>query len=885
MQNYNALWKILRSEDLILTPNKRLLVFLLQQYNAHQQQLKRKIWSTPRLFTLVDWIHALWEKQLLVRNILPPLLLTPYEEQVLWQRIIDNSEHFLLRTDSVAHTAKQAWQLTQFWQIDYRSVDFEYSEETQTWKKWAEQFTSYCRQYNVTDYATAIHSVIQRLSKNQFSVPQRIFIIGFDDLNPLIQKLFHTLREKGSVIEICNFCNEEKPEAYRIPFLDKETELQTMARWTHQQWKKGEQSIFCVVPQLLENRTLVVDHFYDVFMSLEGRVLDPWPFNIAAGKSLIDYPLIQTFFNLLQLKKINSLKKISSLIRSPYLPYSEEECFARTQLDLYCRRYLEETISLTQLISLCEQQGCPHLAKQFTQLQTFIENNTSLQKRLPSAWCDYFINKLQCIGMSTFIDTEPNLLPLVTRWSEQLQVLQRLDQILGKISREAAFNYLYQSNSAHLFQEKTHPDTPIHVLGLLDTAGLCVKNLWLMRFDEQTWPAPARPNPFIPLILQRTRQLPHASNERELYFASQLTQRLLQSASQIWVSYATQVNQQSLRPSRLITHLPEVQASFLQLLPYQSLSEKIWQQRVLETYIHEYAPPLSESEPHRGGASLLKKQAACPFQAFAYFRLNAKFYPIPQAGLNPIERGQLLHEALEIFWNRLQNQTNLQQMNAVSLEESLQFALETVIKRWRIKKPFTWKAHFSQLEKIRLRQRLDTLIEWEKKRPVFYAVRHEQKQTFSIGQLILDLRMDRIDQLADGSLLIIDYKTGTLPSTRTWLETRLDEPQMPLYCLSQPKARGFAVIQLTSQGLNIKGLSEKENGVSSALSESKKYHTPENWTQLCIEWRATLEKLAQEYQMGWAAVQPKHGSTTCRHCDLHRLCRIHHLEESLEHHD
>jgi ATP-dependent helicase/nuclease subunit B len=885
MQNYNALWKILRSEDLILTPNKRLLVFLLQQYNHYQQQLKKISWSTPHLFTLVDWIHVLWEKQLLINNALPALLLTPYEEKILWQKIIETSEYFLLRTDSVAHTARQAWQLTQFWQIDSCSVDFEYSDETRIWKKWAKQFTYYCQQYQLTDYATAIHSLMRLFSQNKLNFPKRIFIIGFDDLNPLIQKLFYTLREKGCIVEICNFCNEKNPSAYRIPFLDRETELQTMARWTHQQWRKGEQEIFCVVPQLLENRALVVDHFCDVFMSLEGRALHPWPFNIAAGKSLTEYPLIQLFFNLLFLQKINSFKQISSLIRSPYLPYSEEERFARIQLDLYCRHNLEETLSLSQFISLSEQQGCPHLAKLLIVLHTFIEKNQPSQLALPSTWCDDFSQKLQCIWPDALLDFDFDLSPLLARWSEQLQALRRLDQILGKISRKTALTYLYQSSSEHLFQEKTPPDTPIHILGLLDTAGLCVKNLWLMRFDEQTWPAPAQPNPFIPLTLQRTQHLPHASNEREFYFASQLTQRLLQSASQIWVSYATQVNQQLLRPSPLITHLPEVKESFLQLTPYQSLSEKIWRQCNLETYTDEYAPPLSENERYRGGASLLKKQAACPFQAFAHFRLNAQFYPIPQIGLTPIERGQLLHEVLEVFWNRLQKHTHFQQIDSALLENSLQFALETVIKRWRVKKPFTWKSHFSQLEKIRLQKRLESLIEWEKKRPTFFVVRHEQKQTFAIGSLILELRMDRIDQLADGSLLIIDYKTGTLPSNNTWLETRLDEPQMPLYCLSQPQARGFAVLQLNSQGLHIKGLSEKENGISSALSERKKQDTPESWSQLCAEWQVSLEKIAQEYQMGWAAVQPKHGSTTCRHCELHSLCRIHHSTESLEHHD
>lgn len=39
-------------------------------------------------------------------------------------------------------------------------------------------------------------------------------------------------------------------------------------------------------------------------------------------------------------------------------------------------------------------------------------------------------------------------------------------------------------------------------------------------------------------------------------------------------------------------------------------------------------------------------------------------------------------------------------------------------------------------------------------------------------------------------------------------------------------------------------------------------------------WRATLERLAQDFIQGDARVDPKHSLTTCRYCELHGLCRI-----------
>jgi hypothetical protein len=41
--------------------------------------------------------------------------------------------------------------------------------------------------------------------------------------------------------------------------------------------------------------------------------------------------------------------------------------------------------------------------------------------------------------------------------------------------------------------------------------------------------------------------------------------------------------------------------------------------------------------------------------------------------------------------------------------------------------------------------------------------------------------VDRIDQLADGRQVIIDYKTGAAVDTKNWAEQRITEPQLPIY--------------------------------------------------------------------------------------------------------
>jgi RecB family exonuclease len=58
----------------------------------------------------------------------------------------------------------------------------------------------------------------------------------------------------------------------------------------------------------------------------------------------------------------------------------------------------------------------------------------------------------------------------------------------------------------------------------------------------------------------------------------------------------------------------------------------------------------------------------------------------------------------------------------------------------------------------------------------------EQKQPVTFGGITVNVKLDRLDKLADGSYAVIDYKTGDC-KVRAWLGARPDEPQLPMYAL------------------------------------------------------------------------------------------------------
>jgi ATP-dependent helicase/DNAse subunit B len=239
--------------------------------------------------------------------------------------------------------------------------------------------------------------------------------------------------------------------------------------------------------------------------------------------------------------------------------------------------------------------------------------------------------------------------------------------------------------------------------------------------------------------------------------------------------------------------------------------------------------------------------------------------------------GSCVHEALQRFWNHLQTSAALSALNDSELERQLRAALRPALSRIAHDYPFLMSKALQNLEETRLTQLLRRWLEQEQRRAPFTLQHTELTLPLQISALRLDLRIDRVDQLADGSVAIVDYKTGRRLS-HDWDSARPEAPQLMLYELAWSQQDGAAPnralleAQINVEALGYDGIAS-DDSVGLPLGLDRVAPGTLDWNALRDRWQRVLTLLADEFLQGYAAVQPARRDS-CTYCHYHALCRI-----------
>lgn len=859
---YQQLLSELDSDTLIIAVNQRLCAHLLQEYAKLQPY---PVFPKPAITALSSWLKQQYHGD--------KRLLEPQQVHWLWQQVIEANSpiDFILPTAQISQLANEAYTQMHHWQVPWDSLLQSSDKDHQTFFRWAQAFDQLLENHHAI---TAAH--LPTVLKCELE--KRVYLVGFQNMPPLLANLF---------VDATTFKIQSVSQTIQRTQLNNNlAELNCMANWAKNLLQGSEKTprIGCVVPELYTLRKPAADLFQRAFRQEQSPMTPEavFPFNISAGIPLLDYPMLRDAHETLTLLAESSfhVDTLQRVLGSPYLfPLADGMCEAAL-LDVELRERQLSTHNKSQLqLQLDDYPALKGLREALTLSPAAVQ--------FPSEWAQFFIQQLETIGWPGSQSLSSEEYQLLGQWNNQLQELSKLDDLAGPISWHSCLSQLHYLLNSTPFQPQTeHSNAPIQILGILEAAGLPFDYLWIMGLDDAAWPPSAQTNPFIPIALQQQYQLPHHSGAHELLYCQQLQTTLISQAQQTILSYPAQDNASNKQPSALIRHFdyvdPPVKLDDMEANGFKnknSLGSWLQTGNALENFDEDYAPPLKPAEKLRGGSSIPSNQAACPFRAFAKHRLGAQSPAHSVFGVSALTQGNLLHAVLENIWHKLQNQKKLL---ALTPEQQLEL-VETQVKHVT-KQNTDIPERFSEIEQKRLVQHINNWLSFERERPPFKVKSVEESEQFIFSGHSMTVRLDRIDELADGSYIILDYKTSRLINPAKWLFNPPLDSQLPFYaCFSQNTGSiaGCGYVVINRDDCEFRGYANaKQTGYIplTAIETASKYASFSNWQDAIDSWREQLKNLLNSFIAGYAAVKPNPLARPCDHCELQALCRIEEYE-------
>ena len=835
------------------------------------------VWPAPDILPVAAWLARCWQTWLYSTNSTKPeQLLSATHERAVWEGIIAKSEagRELIQFAATAEAALDAYALMHAWHVPLDSRDWQDSRDTETFRVWAEEFRLQCDRQNWLPAARLPHFVATKIANGEIPAPVHIQLSGFAEFTPVQETLFVALKQRGTTVEIdAAAVQSGNQTVFRVGFVGTLQEIRTAAHWSRKQIESAarsgapEPSIGIVVPELSAYRS-TIERLFAEELHPGGRLSSDRDarraFNISLGPPLSDYPLIQAALLILRmnLSAVIAFDDVTRLLRSPFIAAANTEATAQALLDVRLRNLREPEISLSE-ISAHAPSG---LKAALEQWQSRFARITS--KQLPSGWAVKFSELLSAIGWPGDRPLNSAEYQTIDAWNKLIREFAELDSAAGELSRPAAVSLLQRFAAERQFQPESE-HSPVQILGVFEALGMTFDHLWVIGMHDGAWPRSASPNPFLPLRLQRTGNLPQSSPQRELEFAKRLSKELLASSPDIILSFPRKDGDADLRSSPLFTDFPESDSDALGLTASTGYAELLLASKNIESITDDTAPPWLGAKAI-GGTKIFEHQAACPFRAFAKVRLGADALESAQPGLSPADRGTLIHDVFQRIWNELGSHATLIEVEQPFLNAVVHDEVKASIGDMAMKRRALQHSRFAAIEQARLERLVHEWLNLEKQRLPFMVIDHERKRQVTVGGIDLTIRVDRVDKLADGRHVLVDYKTSVHRPTE-WDGPRPDDPQLPLYAITADGPLGGLAFGIAKLGeTKFAGLTERDG----VLPGVKAGAGPQALSSRVPDWGLVLENLARDFRNGLAAVDPKNANQTCRYCGLQGLCRI-----------
>lgn len=811
-----------------------------------------RIWDSPDVLPWNAWLQR--EATRGPQRATRAWHLNPAEEWWLWREAVREAcqDSGLLQPESLAAPVRNAAALLEEWGIALRSAP---TEEAEVLLQARKLFGQRC---------AALGAVLPGVA----ALPAPLAagaatLAGFDAIGPARQA---ALLARGARFHSAAAAAPARTEQWAAH--DTEDELLGAALWVRAHLERDPAARLLILLPDLDQRSAALH-------SLLARCLTPEPllrgenpeplYAFEGGTPLAEVPLIRIALSVLRLATHTiDFDEFAALLRSPFLAAADR--IARARLELWLRERPIVPYNIAELEVLAE--ALPAGAEQSVLRHWQRALSLPLRARESTgSWARQFATLLELCGWPGPPPLGSDAEQARARFVELLGELADLAPVSGSLSAEAAARLLAERAGSTGF-EASREDAPVTVSAVLGDPLVRYAGIWVGGLSAEHWPAPPAPDPFIPTVLQRQAGLPRASVAGQRALAKQHLARWQACAGELILSWPRHDQDLELAPSPLLegfdtTPAPHAYAAIDPLTAF-------WRAQEPPRRLPEPATPIWPAiRPLPGGTRALELQSQCPFRAFAEQRLGARALPEPSPGLDVRSRGQLVHDALERLWQVLRNRATLASYTPAALQELIHESVAQAGAALQSEGAIPPDVGLWRQELQRTADLIAQLLEQERAREEFIVEGLEQSVALTLGEAQLRLRLDRLDRFADGTVAVIDYKSGN--AQRFEAEAvRPQHPQLLAYAVAAgPALAAVASVHVQSSGIRWRGAADRAGRVP-GLSGPKSGEAP--LAEQRTRWHERLSALAAEFLAGNAAVQPLDGA--CRYCHLPLLCRI-----------
>jgi probable DNA repair protein len=871
--DFDALAALPASKVLVLTVNNRLARTLTGQLAAQAHQADRAI-ELPSIQPLSNWLSAFVFERSFEHSFgrsfeqgTQVQLLSPQQASVLWAEVVSEPtrDQVLIDVQQAASLAAQADALMLHWKVHVDPV--EYTPDHEQFLRWQQAYEARLSALGVLDPARLAVRVCDWINQGVCPQPAHVIFAGFAEYSPLLNRLCKAMARQGSELHQLVVATPPRTNEPQLrPCASAKDEWVLATQWARQSLSQNPSGKYAIVAPALQAQA-----------ALARRVLSRdlgFAFNVAVAPALSEWPLGRallawsTLMVNLHVKGSLGASEAGAALLAGHCAGARSEAGARAMIDASWRRDQRVDISLAKWTR--DIAALPRLWAAWQEL-TLLWQDQGRGKKTWFEWAERFRASLGVLGFPGEGTQSSVQYQTCSALDTLLSQVATLDDILPNASALEVLAMLTQLANRTPFQPQRDRSARLDVLGLLEAEGGRWDGVWVMGLTDQVLPAVPSPNPLIPTLALARAGAPRSTPARELQWAQRLYSQILGLAPHLIFSWPVREGESENRPSPLIAALAPSN------LVAEQTSETL-SMLAQQAWCDPAQIPLQANEIITGGVDVLERQAINPQWAFFRYRLRTR--AMPAHALVPvmaIPRGLLLHDVARELWDELGDHATL----AARLQEP---GFPNWVRSCVVSHASDHLKHWSVvLREMEIERTMRVVLQWfefELAREPFRVLEKETSHELVIGNLSLNVKLDRLDELADGRLFLIDYKTGRhVPKpAKQWAGPQLRDIQLLAYAKvlqdssGLPNAMGW--YRLHSSGIQLQGVADDSVGLAEVQALGNQPWTQRDWSEQITWWGESLEALGKDFAQGLTKNQFWRRDDVA-YCDIGALLRLH----------